>query len=402
MLLRDRADRRRVVLDDEVVEVEEPQRAVGSDFRVHRRKPLVVAGGDVPAVLLGEARALTLDDRPMDDVAGGLVHEGDAVPVFLGERARRVEVVPRRGGEPALHVHLPDFLRVRLHRVVAVDLLLAVAGQAGDALVVRPRDRHVDAVLAVRGRAEHVEGLVEGEAPRVVREVRHVLHPVAVAREAIEGLVEVQGLPADGAVEARVADRAPDPVVQPVLQVRRQRVGVADAPAADQRLAQVGLVVAVRVFQGDHLSGLRDDDAAIGEDETADDRQLVGEDRGLVGPAVVVGVFQDLDVVVPLAGRLRVVGIVPRLGDPQPPALVPRHRYRVAGDQRLGREELQLEAGRDLHVLRRFGRRERLLQSRRGIPPLVVRDRHRGRRCTAAARSRARRVVPQRPPQSPR
>ena len=158
VFLRDRADRRRVVLDDEVVEVEEPQRAVGSDFRVHRRKPLVVAGGDVPAILLRKAGALTLDDRPMDDVAGGLVHEGDAVPVFLGERARRVEVVPRRGGEPALHVHLPDFLGVRLHRVVAVDLLLAVAGQAGDALVVRPRDRDVDAVLAVRGRAEHVEG----------------------------------------------------------------------------------------------------------------------------------------------------------------------------------------------------------------------------------------------------
>ena len=105
-------------------------------------------------------------------------------------------------------------------------------------------------------------------------------------------------------------------------------------------------------------------------------RQLVGEDGGLVGAAVVVRVFQNLDDVVALAGRLRVVRIVLRLGDPQPSALVPRHRFRVAGDQRFGGEQLQLEAGRDLHVLRRLGRRERLLQSRRGTPPLVVRDRH--------------------------
>src|SRR5688572_13134050 len=102
MLLRDRADRRRVVLDDEVVEVEEPQRTVGSDFGVHRRKPLVIAGGDVPAVLLYEARSLALDNRPMDDVAGRLVHEGDPVPVLLGKGARRVEVVAGRGGEPAV------------------------------------------------------------------------------------------------------------------------------------------------------------------------------------------------------------------------------------------------------------------------------------------------------------
>src|SRR5215204_2225131 len=102
MLLRNRTEWCRVVLDDEVVEIEQPQRAVRADFRVHRREPLVIAGGDVPAVLLGEARALTLDDRPMDDVPGGFVHEGDAVPVLLGKRARRVEVVARRGGEPAL------------------------------------------------------------------------------------------------------------------------------------------------------------------------------------------------------------------------------------------------------------------------------------------------------------
>ena len=56
-------------------------------------------------------------------------------------------------------------------------------------------------------------------------------------------------------------------------------------------------------------------------------------------------------------------GIVLRLGDPQPAALVPRHRLRVAGDQRLGREQLQLEAGRNLHVLRGFVRRERLSEA---------------------------------------
>ena len=203
----------------------------------------------------------------------------------------------------------------------------------------------------------------------------HVLHPLAVRREAVERLIEGQRLPADDAVESRVADRAPYPVVQAVLEVRRQRVGVAHAPAAHQRLADVGLVVAVGVLQSDQLASLRDDDAAVHEDQAAHDTQLVGEDRRPVGAAVVVGVLQNFDDVVALAVLLQVVRIVLRLGNPQPAARVPGHRFRVPGDQRLGGEQLQLEPRRDLEVLRRLARRERLLQSRRGTPAFVVRDR---------------------------
>jgi hypothetical protein len=85
--------RRRVVLDDEVVPVREPDRAVGSDLRVDGCEPLLRPGRQIPAVARHEARALLLDDALPDQVRSRFVDERDAIPVLARERPRRVEVV---------------------------------------------------------------------------------------------------------------------------------------------------------------------------------------------------------------------------------------------------------------------------------------------------------------------
>ena len=97
------------MLDDEVVEVEEPQRPVGADFGMDGGEPFVVARGDIPAVFFGEAGTATLDDRAVHDMACRFVHERDAVPILLGEGSSRVEVVTRGRGKPALHINLTYF-----------------------------------------------------------------------------------------------------------------------------------------------------------------------------------------------------------------------------------------------------------------------------------------------------
>ena len=77
-------------------------------------------------------------------------------------------------------------------------------------------------------------------------------------------------------------------------------MGVAGAPAGEEDLADVGLVVAVGVLEEQRVGRLVDDHAAVGEGEAGRDAQLVGEDGELVGLAVAVGVLADLDPVVAL------------------------------------------------------------------------------------------------------
>ncbi len=87
------------------------------------------------------------------------------------------------------------------------------------------------------------------------------------------------------------------------------------------------------------------------------DVQPFGEDGDLVGLAVAVGVFEDLDAV--LARRRRSRRGYSRLSVIQTrPALVERHRHRV-DDVRLGGDQLDREALRHGHLLDRLFRRER-------------------------------------------
>src|SRR5687767_1964326 len=92
------------------------------------------------------------------------------------------------------------------------------AGQPVDTFEIPVRNRDVEARVVVRRRSEHVEGLREPEPPRVVRRSGQVLETGAAVRlEAKRGLREVEFLPVDLSVEARVPDDAPDVIVRRVL-----------------------------------------------------------------------------------------------------------------------------------------------------------------------------------------
>ena len=135
---------------------------------------------------------------------------------------------------------------------------------------------------------------------------------------------------------------------------------VARAPAGEKRAALVGLVVAVGVFEEQRVRRLHDDDAAIRENKSGGNAQLVCEHRELVRPPIALGVLANHDAIVARAGRLHFVRIIHGLGDPQPPAFIPRHRDGLL-DLRIGGPELRREAGQRDEVFRGFLGGQRLL-----------------------------------------
>jgi len=125
-------------------------------------------------------------------------------------------------------------------------------------------------------------------------------------------------------------------------------------------------------LEEDEVRRLRDDHAAIGEDEARRDVELIREDRELVGLAVAVGVFADLDAVVTLLlVFLDAVRVVRGLADPEATTRVPRERNRLH-DVGLGGEEHQLHVSRHLRALHAALDRVRLLEGQRLGALLVV------------------------------
>ena len=192
------------------------------------------------------------------------------------------------------------------------------------------------------------------------------LHPKHPGTEALL-------LAANFSIEGRVTDRAPDPVVESVAQIRRTGVRVARAPPRRQHLAHVRLVVAVGVFQKQEVGRVSDDDSAARESDRGRDIQAFGEHRHLVALAVAVGVFEDFDFVITDPVGRHLVRVIDRLGNPQAAALVPGEADRV-DDVRLAGEQLQAEAHRCLGVVHAVLRLERELVRQRLGALLVVGD----------------------------
>ena len=196
------------------------------------------------------------------------------------------------------------------------------------------------------------------------------LQGLAVGRETEGTHREVQLLPADLAGEAAVADGPAEPVVVAVGKVAGLGMGIADAPARHDDLADVGLVVAVGILEEDERRRLADDDAAVGEDDAGGDIQLVGEDGELVGLAVAVGVLADLDAVLALLVIDHAMRVVRGLEDPEAAARIPGEGDRLH-DIGLGGEQHELEVGRHLGALHAALDGERLLE-RQGLRTLLV------------------------------
>jgi len=101
--------RGRVVLDDQVVPIADPNRAVGSGFRVDGTGPGIGAAVDVVRKLFGNKAGAFGDDFELaDEFAGGFADEGDAVAVVFREPVRGVERVAGGGGVAVELVHLAD------------------------------------------------------------------------------------------------------------------------------------------------------------------------------------------------------------------------------------------------------------------------------------------------------
>ena len=158
-----------------------------------------------------------------------------------------------------------------------------------------------------------------------------------------------------------------------VMQAVGLRVRVADAPASEQLLPHVGPVVAVGVLQKEEARRLRNDDAAVGKDETGGDVQLLGKDGELVRLAITICVLADRDAVIAHAVGLHVVRVVARLGHPAAAALVPGEGDGLA-DLRLAGEELEPQVSGHLRALHAALHAEGMLKGDRLRALLVVGD----------------------------
>ena len=100
---------------------------------------------------------------------------------------------------------------------------------------------------------------------------------------------------------------------------------------------RIGLAVAVSVLQMQHFGAVCHVSAAVTRFDRGRNQQPAGEDRGLVGNAVAVGIFQDHDLVVCLLTRSD-LRIDFRHRDPQPAPWIKVHlnrlvQHRIGGEQ---------------------------------------------------------------------
>ncbi len=88
-----------------------------------RGGPFVVAGDQVPAVIVGDVASLALERERGDQVTGRLGHEGGLVPVLPRIGPGRVQSVPGRRREPAVVIDLAHLFGHRIKPVRRGDAL---------------------------------------------------------------------------------------------------------------------------------------------------------------------------------------------------------------------------------------------------------------------------------------
>ena len=145
------AGRRRVVLHNERVPVDQPDGAVGAHLRHDRGAPLVVAGEQVPAVVRVILRPVVIQHQRRGKVAGRVGDESGAVPVGFRIRAGGVERVAGGGGELAVPVDLAHLVGDRVELRAVGDHRQHRRRPAAHRLIIAVGDRQVDTRVAVRG-----------------------------------------------------------------------------------------------------------------------------------------------------------------------------------------------------------------------------------------------------------
>ena len=220
-------------------------------------------------------------------------------------------------------------------------------GGADGGDVVGARQHVVDALaIGAVGRqrlAPRVELMTPGVHEALGEHVKlHRLGTEPPDTAAVEALHAVRGFQVgvnvDRLVHVQTPLRSPAERVEDV-------VGVLGAETGEHDLGLVGLAARLARLEVDQLGAVGDIGAAVARGHAGRDQQAVGEDGGLVGFAVAVGVLKDDDLVVGLLARLD-LRVDLAGGDPKPALRVEVHLDRL-GEQRVGRVQRDLEALRD-------------------------------------------------------
>ena len=223
----------RVVLYDNVVPVGHPDRPIWANFGHDRGHPFVVAGKKVPAVSTCVGGSKWFEQKGGRQVAGRFGHKCGPVPIFAWVLAGCIKRVTGGGCKLAVVIHLTDLFGDRIHPCRLRNHGKNFAGIAPDLLIEPVRDRHVYRWVIVGCGAEQDALLADPNAPRVVRRVAEEFQLRAVRLEPIKAGAEFHGLAANFTFETGIAEDPINPVIQPIVQVRRPCVRVAGAPTAE-------------------------------------------------------------------------------------------------------------------------------------------------------------------------
>ena len=377
-------ERHLVVADDRVVEIRDPERAVGAELHLHGAK-----GGIVAREKIRQAHGLRGRAGPVEVVAIDAACDGVAVEKIAAVFGGKLRGgVARDAGDGAGAVIVE---RDRRREAEAVVLF-------ADALVIAAVNEEIDGLRVGVG-GVNVAALIEREAEGIGLPVRPQLETRAIGAEAI-GVAAVEHSEVAGAVAdlaaVREAVRAVNPAVHPVGEIRGHAVGVLETEFGEEPLARVGAPVAIGVLKppdagdgvNDHgiapcagaarqrddadgnVEAVREDGkfprAARGGFEIGEHAHGVGAElarcgrRGGGAKREGVGVPVFLERLDGLAERIGARG--PRIklgaGDPEAAGGIEVEVERFL-DFRLGRDELHLEAGRHVEERALLGREEK-------------------------------------------
>ena len=263
---------------------------------------------------------LTLIDH---DTARAAVAGADQLGHISRHFLAPVPRAPRRAIAIMAAVHRPD------HPAAAVAVVVIVARedvaervQAGLVIVALAVANDLE-LRAVAIDAQRVGQLIARDMPAALVDDIEVLRPL--------GVILLNRAAAVAVAEIELA-------IEPQHHAVHAVVGVDAAEPGQEGIAFIGLVVTVGVFEHEQVGAIADEHAAslvfaglvvmfFDGDAHGHGKDAVGEYGRLVGLAVAVGVFEDLDLVgildavkPPVAAASE--SIVQPLGDPDPPSRI--------------------------------------------------------------------------------
>ncbi len=160
--------RRRVVLNDKVVPVENPDVSVRPDLGHDRCRPFVVAGRQIQRAGRAIPGSVALQYKGPDQLAGWTADERRAVPPLLRVIPCRIQSVPAACRVAAVLIDLPHLVADRLELIRVGDRVQHFRSPTPNSFVVPVRDRHEAARIVIRRRAENETFFTEPKTPGVV------------------------------------------------------------------------------------------------------------------------------------------------------------------------------------------------------------------------------------------